>query len=343
MPLCAVQGDPNSHGGGDLIAANPQTVYINNIPVIDHAPDPAQADSLCPGDGHCNPETASGSPTVFYYFNPVHRQTDSRICGAETIVVQQQTVFANEPGQSAPQQRAAVIVVPSRLFSSPDATPARDQQPYIRKSPPPTRAQNEQAGTAPNNPGVSESPPIEDQPETKCSDNKPNVLGFLTQALAEARQGTWRETGQRGQGSNPTILDMWKNIGITSYNSDQIPWCAGFACFAMKQSGLKWIREANAANLANKLGSGSVDPNYKTVPISEMQPGDLVLWGSGHVNFCYTANNGRYSFVGGNQSPGKGAEPPVRDPSGDGDVTLSWPSGWTPSRGGITKVVRLDC
>jgi hypothetical protein len=167
-------------------------------------------------------------------------------------------------------------------------------------------------------------------------------LGFLGQCLQEAKTGAWRETGQDGKPSNQNILNMWKNIGI-GYNSDQVPWCAGFACFAMKQSGMKWIRDANAFNLANKLGSGTVDPNYKTVSVSEMKPGDLVLWGSGHVSFCYTANNGRYTFVGGNQLPGKNADPPVRDPKRDGDVTISWPTGWSPSSGGITKVVRLDC
>jgi hypothetical protein len=96
MPLCAVEGDPNTHSSGELIAANPRTVYINYIPVIDHAPDPAHPDGLCPGDHHCNPETAEGSPNVFYYYNPVHRHDDQRICSALTVVVLQNDVFAND-------------------------------------------------------------------------------------------------------------------------------------------------------------------------------------------------------------------------------------------------------
>lgn len=95
MPLWAVEGDPNSHGGGELIADNPQTVFINNIPVIEHE-DPAFPDSLCPAAPHCNPETIEGSPDVFVYNKPVHRHDDSRICGALTIVLNQDTVFANE-------------------------------------------------------------------------------------------------------------------------------------------------------------------------------------------------------------------------------------------------------
>jgi len=96
MPLCAVQNDPNTHGGGNLIAANPNTVIIENIPCIEHT-DPAAPDALCPpiGGPHCAPGTAEGSPNVFIYGNPIHRHGDSRICGATTIVANQSTVFAN--------------------------------------------------------------------------------------------------------------------------------------------------------------------------------------------------------------------------------------------------------
>lgn len=95
MPLWAVQGDQNTHGGGDLIADNPQTVFINFIPVIEHE-DPAAPDSLCPASPHCNPSTSEGSLDVFVYNKPIHRHDDFRICGATTIVLLQDTVFANE-------------------------------------------------------------------------------------------------------------------------------------------------------------------------------------------------------------------------------------------------------
>lgn len=336
MPLCSVQGDPNTHDNGELIATNPQTVFINNIPVIDHGPDHAEPDD----EDHDDPMTAEGSVNVYYYGNPVHRQGDLRDCDALTVVVGQQTVYANEGGQGG-TSTPVTNTVPSKLFTRPASPPATDIQPYKRYSPPPTRAQNEQAGTAPMNPGVSEAPPVKDQPPTKCDTGKPNVLGFLTQALEEAKRGVWRETGQNGGPSNPNIINMWKDIGVTWWNSDQVPWCAGFACFAMKQSGLKWIREPSTWNLFNNLPN--VDPGYKLISVSEMKPGDIVCWQSGHTNFCYTKNGDSYTFVGGNQIPKKNADPPVRDPERDGDVTISWPGGWTPSRGGILKVIRLDC
>ena len=93
--LWAVQGDPNTHSGGQLIAANPQTVFVNSIPVIEHE-DPAQPDSLCPASPHCNPKTAEGAPSVFVYSNPVHRHDDDRICGATTVVELQTNVFVGD-------------------------------------------------------------------------------------------------------------------------------------------------------------------------------------------------------------------------------------------------------
>jgi uncharacterized Zn-binding protein involved in type VI secretion len=315
-----------------------QTVYANNLlvsvdgsPVEDHGP-----------GVHADPLTANGSPNVFIQFIPVNRLGDEDTCG-HPRAQGSPNVYVNDPSvMIGVTPTSDIVVVPSRLFTRPDTPIAKDDQPYKRTSPPPTQKQNEQAGTAPNNPGIPETPPIQDQPETKCDEGKPNVLGFLAKCLEEAKTGAWRETGQDGKPSNPNILNMWKNIGL-GFNSDQVAWCAGFACFAMKQSGLKWVREANSFNLANKLGSGTVDPNYKVVSISEMKPGDLVTWESGHTNFCYTANGGKFTFVGGNQLPGKNADPPVRDPKRDGDVTVSWPYGWSPSQGGITKVIRLDC
>ncbi len=62
--LVSVHGDPNTHGGGGLIAGS-KNVYINNLLVVNHTPDQANPDSICPIPPHCNPETAGGSPDVF--------------------------------------------------------------------------------------------------------------------------------------------------------------------------------------------------------------------------------------------------------------------------------------
>lgn len=93
--LVAVKDDGNTHGAGNLIPANPQTVFVEGIPVIEHD-DPAAPDALCPplGGPHCAPGTSEGSSTVFVYGNPLHRNNDGRVCGAKTIVSNQSTVFA---------------------------------------------------------------------------------------------------------------------------------------------------------------------------------------------------------------------------------------------------------
>ena len=62
--LIATNGDPNSDGGGGLIASC-KNVYINGILVSNDSPDSAEPDSLCPIPPHCSPSTAQGSPNVF--------------------------------------------------------------------------------------------------------------------------------------------------------------------------------------------------------------------------------------------------------------------------------------
>lgn len=62
--LISVDGDPNSHGDGNLIAGCNE-VYINNKLVVNNTPDSADADSLCPIPPHCGPDTDGGSPNVF--------------------------------------------------------------------------------------------------------------------------------------------------------------------------------------------------------------------------------------------------------------------------------------
>lgn len=96
--LWAVDADPNSDGAGALIASSgdsaPDTVYVNSKNVIVGTTDSA-ADDLCKpvGPPHCNPQSDGHSSTVFAYDKPAHRNNDSRICGASTVVTGQSTVF----------------------------------------------------------------------------------------------------------------------------------------------------------------------------------------------------------------------------------------------------------
>ena len=101
MPLIAIEGDVDSHNElGALIAINPKTVFIHNIAVIvigDHAVADVSSGGSDPNsdDPHDHPYATSGSPTVFAYNIPVHREDDDRSCGAETYVITQPDVFAD--------------------------------------------------------------------------------------------------------------------------------------------------------------------------------------------------------------------------------------------------------
>lgn len=59
--LVSVNGDPDTHGGGNLIAAC-RNVYAHNILTVNNTPDLATPDG--PGI-HAKPMTVQGSPNVF--------------------------------------------------------------------------------------------------------------------------------------------------------------------------------------------------------------------------------------------------------------------------------------
>ncbi len=63
--LAAVDGNPNSHGGGSLNAANPNVFIGNKLVVING--NSAAPDALCPlpGGAHCAPSATSASGDVY--------------------------------------------------------------------------------------------------------------------------------------------------------------------------------------------------------------------------------------------------------------------------------------
>ena len=162
-----------------------------------------------------------------------------------------------------------------------------------------------------------------------------DIQAFLRKQLdTTASNGYWREMGQGGKPSNPNITRIWADLGYPTtgmWTSDQTAWCMGFVNWTLKQCGYRYVQTASAKEIANnpkKWNAVQVQPK-------DAQPGDIVLWNYSHVNFVYTANNGKLTFVGGNQSPSKGGNNP-----NDGDVTNSWPGGWTEAKGGIVGIFR---
>ena len=164
-----------------------------------------------------------------------------------------------------------------------------------------------------------------------------DLYQFLTKQLQLAESGYWRETGQNNAPSNANITRIWADLGYSKTNpywtTDQTAWCMGFVNWSLKQCGYRYVQEAGARAIKSN------PDRWKATPItdfSQAEPGDIALWNYGHVNFVYSNKNGALSFVGGNQTP----KAKTNNPS-DGDVSLSWPSGYKlPGNGSLVGLWR---
>lgn len=238
------------------------------------------------------------------------------------------------PGQSASfagfTPEPAVTISPGTSDANTAKYNAYASNPSASKNP--AAAAN---GVKENYPGTPESDETGGSIPPNSSATAGDVKTLLDKILEEAKRGMWRESGQGGKASNPNIVGIWKDLGYPSsayWSTDQTPWCMGFVNFALKRSGYRYVQEASSWAIRNKPNRW----NATQVPINQAAPGDIVLWDFGHVNFVYQANNGKLSFCGGNQTPSSGKN---NNPN-DGDVTVSWPSGWTSNRGGIAGIWR---
>lgn len=190
-------------------------------------------------------------------------------------------------------------------------------------------------GVKQNFPGTPESDETGASIPPNTNASASDVKSFLDKILDEAKRGMWRESGQGGKPSNPNIVGIWRSLGYPAtgyWSTDQTAWCMGFVNFALKQSGFRYVQEAGSRAIKANPGRWGASP----VSPAQAQPGDIVLWNFGHVNFVYTSNSGKLTFCGGNQTPTSGSN---NNPN-DGDVTISWPSGWTINRGGIEGIWR---
>lgn len=335
MPKVARLGDAISHGGKIITASGDTTT--NGMGV-------ARVGDQVSCNKHGTQRIVAGGKTTTTNSQLTARVGDKISCGA--------TIIAGSPDREVGDDSVTVNITPlSTAATKPDDVPVKvdpatesknnvAHAAYLNNPGKSYNADAEANGVKANYPGTPDTTGMVDpEPPKKCADgHDATVIPFLKKILAEAQQGMWRESGQHGNPSNINITNIWKSLGFpqtSTWLSDQTAWCAGFVNFALKESGLPYLKEAGARNVIAKGPTVGMKP----VQISDMQPGDIVLWSFNHVNFCYTANNGRFTFVGGNQTPtGAGKNNPS-----DGDVTNSWPSGWTASKGGIVAVMRPGC
>lgn len=182
------------------------------------------------------------------------------------------------------------------------------------------------------NPQRSPQPNVGDAGQSMISGAEAgDIVAFLQKQLNLAKDGYWSETGMGGKPSNPNILAIWKDIGLGSVGtSDQVSWCAAFVNWVLKQCNYRYVQSARAFDFKDK------PTRWNFEKVSDPQPGDICVWSYSHVNFVYTVNNGKCTFVGGNQG---GSKVTNNNPSG-GSVTISYPNGVSSSHSNIVGFYR---
>jgi uncharacterized protein (TIGR02594 family) len=321
----------NDTAGGDLIPsqttvyANSELVIVDNDGVAGHGPDPHLPQNL---PASINTNVYIGTKLVC-----VAGDTAS-VCGeaatgsgnvwiAEGIV---------PPVELTPEQEAAVASqIDEAVNNPPDVGSSggtqSNGQSYEGQVP-----QVYEGAPAAGVDDLGTDTPLVDRRVADSTAGADQVPAFLSQVLAEANAQNWDENG-----SNPNILNIWRELGFpnTAYwQTDSTPWCAGFANWVLKKTGYKYMQSARAYDFRDKTSVYGGVP----VPLDSGQPGDIVVWNYSHVNFIYTVPSpGVYTFVGGNQSDKASAT--NNNPSG-GTITNSWPGGWTQSNGRISGIYR---
>jgi uncharacterized protein (TIGR02594 family) len=105
---------------------------------------------------------------------------------------------------------------------------------------------------------------------------------------------------QRGAGSNEAILGWARDLDITSYDEDDIPWCGLFVAHCVGSQLLEESLPGNPLGARNWATFG----NAATPQLGAV----MVFWrksrtsGLGHVGFYWAEDAHTYYILGGNQS-----------------------------------------
>ena len=329
MPNVARLGDADS-GGGSITGIPQSTVYANNLLI---SVDGSSVSGHGPGI-HAGPATANGSASVYAKNIPINVQGNADTCGHARVGGSSNVFVGMTAGTFGIASVSVNVYIPEgdQLAAETlvgDYVTAQTGQPNVYYKP--AAAAD---GVKGNYAGTPESTSVPDG-AVASDPTESDLIPFLDARLAEAATGYWRETGQGGAASNPKIIGIWTNLGYPASNpwtTDQTAWCMGFVNYALKNCGYKYVQTASAAAITTTPEKWSA----VQVPKAEARPGDIAFWSYRHVNFVYTAANGKYSFVGGNQTPSGGKNNPD-----DGGITISYPGGTAASNANWVSCWRI--
>ena len=106
----------------------------------------------------------------------------------------------------------------------------------------------------------------------------------------------------KGAADNPKIMEMYRTVGHTQVEHDEVAWCAAFVGHCLEKAGLPSTRKLNARSY---LTWGE-----KVAGVDQAREGDVVIFTrgasatQGHVAFFLKAAGSQIEVLGGNQSNG---------------------------------------
>ena len=106
----------------------------------------------------------------------------------------------------------------------------------------------------------------------------------------------------KGSADNPKIMEMYRTVGHTQVEHDEVAWCAAFVGHCLEKAGFASTRKLNARSY---LAWGE-----KVAGPEQAKEGDIVVFtrgsntAQGHVAFFLKAAGSQIEVLGGNQSDG---------------------------------------
>lgn len=104
----------------------------------------------------------------------------------------------------------------------------------------------------------------------------------------------------KGSADNPKIMEMYKTIGHTQVEHDEVAWCAAFVGHCLEKAGVVSTRKLNARSYLTWA--------EKVAGPDQAKEGDVVVFtrgsntAQGHVAFFLRATGSQIEVLGGNQS-----------------------------------------
>lgn len=99
---------------------------------------------------------------------------------------------------------------------------------------------------------------------------------------------------KEGPGDNPVIMAWAKEVGVSNYSADSIPWCGLFAAVVCARASWPPVHQPLWARNWAKFGNASPEPGLGDVLVFERGTG-------GHVGFYVAEDADAFHVLGGNQ------------------------------------------